>query len=796
MDLEQCLVFLENAGFGRVADDQLAAVCSVSPASNEFKSLQQVLEREIMALQYWQKSDEPAFALQQIRNQALVCNFPALAAEAERSLSAIGAPWIAEQPLDVEASSGLLRTLPGGPGGDLPPLCADGRSTLNRTPEKLEIRDIETGNLIASYPLGKGFILPGPENHLLIASRQKDSLQIHYLVSGKKFIEFSGDSPQIIKISGDGRFIGTGNGTFTGFDGEYFTSFEVNVWNVRERFSQWHKKGEHDSSGGMTALAISNDGRYAAAVGCCTLYLGSLTNGSDLGEWPSRAVSARDLEFSPTSETLLVNNLKAIDVVDMNSFELRTLVPPEDKYLNTMVISPDGKLVLGVGSEWFGLWEISTGKLLWGKEIATNYQNSAWFIADQGLIAITTKIGCIEILDQSDGKSLGQCSAHAKTVSSAAGTADEKYLVTTDGSEVKVWNLKTICAAGKAKDQSHESFYIHLTPQGRNAVLVKPPTVKVMTSADSEVFSDLWQIMNIPLFSGVSLSPDGAWVFCYSSDGTLRRFSIDGNAQASGFLQSSRRQKILPWSTDSAHVVFVSDDSLVISVWKAVPGSAILEGPPLEMQCKHKLHDLAFSPDGRLLFSAHEDAVRVLDLEKRGLVATFAGWADRVAAGNDGFVLVGHRHHAVEVWNLASGQREAEGRAAGYNGAALSPDGRWAVTETQTGVLTVEMRCAGQAGLVKTGEIEGSVKEFAFDPSALGVVFAPDGEHALTTLKEKGLAWWHLPSCRRVARVRGFLPFVRVAVSQDCRTVAATDSRTGIHFLRLHGSLLPPADQP
>ncbi|EKD83042.1 MAG: hypothetical protein ACD_39C00922G0002, partial [uncultured bacterium] len=104
MDLEQCLVFLENAGFGRVADDQLAAVCSVSPASNEFKSLQQVLEREIMALQYWQKSDEPAFALQQIRNQALMCNFPALAAEAERSLSAIGAPWIAEQPLDVEAS--------------------------------------------------------------------------------------------------------------------------------------------------------------------------------------------------------------------------------------------------------------------------------------------------------------------------------------------------------------------------------------------------------------------------------------------------------------------------------------------------------------------------------------------------------------------------------------------------------------------------------------------------------------------------------------------------------------------
>lgn len=780
MNLDRFLALLAESG-ARGAAGQLVAACAQAPDDESLTALRKVLDMEVSALAGWQEEMEPSFALQQIRNRAVACGFPTLAADVEKRLEGLGLPWLAEtQPVEP-ANDELLLTLTDGPCE-----CA----VLDSTGKRIELRDEETGELLAAYGSGTGTIPAGPSGRNA-ASKPWTLRKIRDLASGKIFFELPPADGKNRQLSPDGSFVARGKGESTGFDGEYFSSFTVEIWDPRMRTCFWSKNGSADTSGGLTALVISPDSRFVAAIGCSVLSLWNSMNGDTVGEWPSASIQQNDLCFTPDGRRLVMNNRRALQVHELGSGEVRH-IDVREEYINTIAISPDGKRIAGVGGGWLRLWDLTSGEETLAVQLSGKWDSAVWFLAESRCIAVSPERGRIELIEPHDGKRLCSFDAHANSVSLAAATPDWRYLVTAGGREINVWDLPALCRKKEVRARGCEAFEMQMTPDGSHAALVKRPSVSLVRlneeNAEPEI---LWEEPEIPGLSCSVMSPDGTWLLCGSSDGSIRRFPIGAGSKTEQKGTVSRGLGFLAWSPAGDRIAACFDGSRILEVWNADPGPGIVgSAPPQRLTFRKPAKNLAFSPDGRLLATAHEDGVRVIDAADAASVTLLGGWADRVAVSADGFVLVSRRLRTTEVWNLATNRMEAEGRAEGYYGSALSPDGRWALAETGSGRLTVETRQPGQARLEKVGEIAGSISD-ASDASRLGVVFSRDGEHVVTSMGWEGLALWHLPTCRQIARIRGSLDFIGMAVDYRCSRITANDRKLRVHFLKLCGPRSP-----
>jgi len=97
--------------------------------------------------------------------------------------------------------------------------------------------------------------------------------------------------------------------------------------------------------------------------------------------------------------------------------------------------------VLAGGSGWFGLWDFGSGRLIWERELSFGYTQSAWFLSESCLIAVTPAFGKIELISIKDGAAIDSIQAHARPVTAVAETAGGKHFLTTDANEIKVWEL-------------------------------------------------------------------------------------------------------------------------------------------------------------------------------------------------------------------------------------------------------------------------------------------------------------------------------------------------------------------
>ncbi len=336
----------------------------------------------------------------------------------------------------------LLRTFNGGPGFNASPLAHDGCSAVIKTAEHIETRSVETGEQVASYPVSSAKLVPGPKNRLIVSIYQKGSTLIKDLITGKKIYDIPGEPLSIITIAADGRCLGIGRCRSTGFDGEYHSSFTAEIWSLSEGVAYWSRQGSGDSSAGLMAIVISDDSRFAAVISFKSLFLVNLSEGLTIGECPTKALQPDDLAFTRDSRFLLVNNRPALEIIDLSSLQIRQFAaPPPGKMFSALKVSPDGSQVLAGGPGWVCMWELSSGSLLWEKQLSANYSYSAWFIADKGLIAVTPVMGKIDLVSIKDGTTIDSMKAHARPVTAVAESADGRYFLTTDGNEIKVWDL-------------------------------------------------------------------------------------------------------------------------------------------------------------------------------------------------------------------------------------------------------------------------------------------------------------------------------------------------------------------
>jgi WD40 repeat protein/serine/threonine protein kinase len=219
-------------------------------------------------------------------------------------------------------------------------------------------------------------------------------------------------------------------------------------------------------------------------------------------------------------------------------------------------------------------------------------------------------------------------------------------------------------------------------------------------------------------------------------------------------------------------------------------------------------HDLAFSPDGRMLATSMNDAITLWDTATRDAVNSFSSPQEHVwalAFSPDGRrVASGHRwSHTVKVWDTgavrwfrASGPKSERNRPVA--GLAFSPDGRHLAAaggshEESNGVRPYDVPTGRAAAVLDFGSERAFGVSFSPDGDRLAVAVTADagepespsrvvvcdvqtGEHLLR-LSEKGL-------CRAVA----FSPDGRLLASGGAGgAVRLSDAATGTEVARFRG---------
>ena len=192
-------------------------------------------------------------------------------------------------------------------------------------------------------------------------------------------------------------------------------------------------------------------------------------------------------------------------------------------------------------------------------------------------------------------------------------------------------------------------------------------------------------------------------------------------------------------------------------------------------------HDLAFSPNGKMLASVGWDkTLRLWDASsgaQLGRPVRHPDQVDAVAFSPDGrLVATACRDKAVRLWNATTGQQRSRvllGHTGAVEDVAFSPDGHLVASASRDKTVRLWNAATGRPLGTLTGH-KGTVA---------GVAFSPDGTVIATASWDKTVRLWSTTSGRPLGMLTGHKDIVTgVAFSPDGRTLASSSLDGTVRF--------------
>lgn len=479
--------------------------------------------------------------------------------------------------------------------------------------------------------------------------------------------------------------------------------------------------------GFIQTAALSPDGSLLAALtssNTCVLY--ELATGKELRQIGVNALIGAfptALSFSPDGKTIAFASQRGLALVVTETGKLQRrfdLAGPARFFRATVPsFSADGRVV-AMGSEQGGggvkqrayVWEIATGKALGPIEVVQTD-------------SVSTALA-------HDGKTLATWGRHYRRTPN---DLDASQLI-------QLWDVTT----GKERRRfSTGRQYVNVaaadfTPDGKTLAAASGSSTfhlfDVATGKEQSRFAG-----RRAQISFLRVAPDGSTLACGSHDGVLQAWDVASGRRLE--LPAGPPARLLDVAfpgKGKLQVLGVQGQALVW--WDAISGK-VANAP--EGHCTPVL-DLGFSPDGKTLTTASADGV-ILRWE----------------------ATTGRRRGGLSLLDESMQRFVGSGTVARYNMLALSPDGRYAATNS-----TAQSNCV-RLWDVSSGQVVCDF-ESSRPSNNLGIAFSARGDRLVAAGDQSVLNVWNVRTGQDASRISN-APKNNTSVGSAPRVAVAPDGR-------------------
>jgi RNA polymerase sigma factor (sigma-70 family) len=514
----------------------------------------------------------------------------------------------------------------------------------------------------------------------------------------------------------------------------------------------------------------------------------------------------------------VVSDVDKVAIVDLATTRVLQHFGGHRAAIYGLAFSPDGKtLAVGTLNPSVQLWEVGTGKMLWGNRYrdSTAKERDSFVTAvafsPDGKTLAAGRWDHITLLEAATGKDLGRL--EYKTMQSCNGltfTPDGKTLVSgSQDCKIRVWDLETKKERRTFDGRMWIGRSMALSRDGRTvAIGTVYNAIRLWdVGTGRELFTD-FEGHDAPI-NCVAFSLDGRVLVTGGDNGQTRlwdtsswkpthrleassrslSFTPEGNRLATvaynktvriwDFARLSEAAKFeLPDTDDLSQACFDREGKTLLSldrkrperkqgsegfyrlvVWDPSAGKRLRELTVTEL----RPHTLALLPDGRTVVLGSDDGlIHQYDLKEGKVLLTLEGHRPRwpvtsLALSADGRTLLsGSADSAARLWDLVSGReiRVLDGHRRGVSVVAFSPDGRLAASAGHATGYYYEAEDPRRILLWDVATGQRLVQFEGHVSDVTSLAFSPDGTRLVSGHRDSTALVWDLASLPKLPALR------------------------------------------
>jgi WD40 repeat protein/ABC-type molybdenum transport system ATPase subunit/photorepair protein PhrA len=277
----------------------------------------------------------------------------------------------------------------------------------------------------------------------------------------------------------------------------------LHVFNIEK---EYHLKYTARHSDEVRSIAISPDRRFAVSGSTDkSIRVWSLESGQCLKTYEGRSIPSRELFIK------VVMYLFGVKKFPLKSWKI---LGGHSSPVNSVIITPDGRLVISGSMKTFRFWDLKKGRYLRSLKRLPSCRSIA-ITLDGRLLASCSMEKAIQIWDLKTGTCVKTLMGHAGDVNSVAITPDVKQIVSaSEDKTVRVWDLETGHCVKILEGHSHKVDTVLISSNGRN----------IVSHSRGEGNARLWDLDSgtcikiLPIRHSISaITPDGKLAVTYRS---------------------------------------------------------------------------------------------------------------------------------------------------------------------------------------------------------------------------------------------------------------------------------------